>query len=169
MGKRQEEFMNAIELLKEARDELGAVQHYFPAQDEADKGLAVADVDACQRLMTKIEAYLAEPEPDAMEIVEKIRDYYIYHPEAYDDYAVANFTLPEDEAAALIADYGRRVPREMLDEIWDAGCEWNGSEEPKTARWEDINEIAAKYGSTKAGKFVKEYNESLKERTDAEH
>lgn len=129
------------ELLKEAAQALETVQHYFPAQDEADKGLAVADVDACQRLMTKIEAYLAEPEPDAMEIVEKIRDYYIYHPEAYDDYAVANFTLPEDEAAALIESYGRRVPRAMLDEIWLIGNRSKpGQKDIDTA------DIAAKYG-----------------------
>lgn len=49
----------------------------------------------------------------------------------------------ESEAAALIQP---TVPMEMLEAVWDAGNEWNGSEDPLRARREDIADIAAKYG-----------------------
>jgi hypothetical protein len=123
MGKRQEEFMNAIELLKEAMDELGAVQYYIPPADEtAEMTPAItADVDACQRLMTKIEAYLAEPEPDAMEIVRKVRHGNVVAYAQNNDLLHATvekqYTLTDSEAAALIASLGRRVPRVMLEEL----------------------------------------------------
>ena len=51
--------------------------------------------------------------------------------------------LEQLRAAALIQP---TVPRAMLEAIWDAGNEWNGSEDPLRARREDIADIAAKYG-----------------------
>lgn len=110
-----------IELLKEARDVLWMVQTYIPSVEQMEAhthdGLAVADVDACQKLADRIDAALAKPAPDAMEIVDKIREYYIHHPEAYDDYAVANFTMPVTEAAALIEAYSHTMSPKLFDEI----------------------------------------------------
>jgi hypothetical protein len=114
MGKRQEEFMNAIKLLKEARDELGAVQYYIPPADEtAEMTPAItADVDACQKLAERIDAALAEPAPDAMELVEKIR----YPKYTQIDATTSSMTwFTDDQAAALIKSYGRRVPRAISD------------------------------------------------------
>lgn len=138
--------MTTIKLLKEARGASVRVLDGLNARiDRASKqGESIPVYNGIVELhdiIGKIDAALAAPEPDAMEIVEKIRDYYIYHPEAYDDYAVANFTLPEDEAVALIEDYGRRVPREMLTEIFNNAVNWALLGDP-----EQVDEIAAKYG-----------------------
>jgi hypothetical protein len=124
------------ELLKEAAQALETVQHYFPAQDEADKGLAVADVDACQRLMTKIEAYLAEPEPDAIRILEKVRD----TGDCWENQPA--FVLPFSEAAALIESYGRRVPQVFVEEILDEA--WNCLTDRPEGNV--LQKIAAKHG-----------------------
>jgi hypothetical protein len=97
------------ELLKEAARELGAVQYYIPPADETVEmtPAITADVDSCQRLMTKIEAYLAAPRESAMEVVEKIREIHEVFPDSY--------AIDDLDAAALIEGYGRRVPRAISD------------------------------------------------------
>lgn len=57
-----------------------------------------------------------------------------------DDY---HFILTDAEAAALIEP---SVPREMLEEIWDAGKGVPYTIDPTRARGEDIEYIAAKHG-----------------------
>ena len=55
-----------------------------------------------------------------------------------DDY---HFTLTDTEAAAQIEQYGRRVPRAMLDDIW-----LNGYKCQQGKKNTDMADIAAKYG-----------------------
>lgn len=126
------------ELLKEAAQALETVQHYFPAQDEADKGLAVADVGACQKLAERIDTYLAAPSESAMEMVRKIREGATFGHDLSERYC----KLLDTEAAALIEDYGRRVPRAMLADIYCLG--WTDSRKNRIS--EDHSAIAAKYG-----------------------
>ena len=138
------------ELLKEARDALRAVQHYIPPADETVEmtPAITADVGACQEIADRIDAALSAPKPDALEVVRNIRlGGYALNANDPDDRGPNgddyHFTLTDTEAAALIQP---TVPRAMLEVVWDAGNEWNGSEDPMRARREDIEDIAAKYG-----------------------
>jgi len=103
-------------LLEEAAKALGTVQHYFPSQEQGEagthEGLAVADVDACQRLLSRIDAALAALEPDAMEIVWKVRD--ANCPGEW--VGPIEFDLTDTEAAALIEARDKRVPSVMLED-----------------------------------------------------
>ena len=83
----------------------------------------------------RIDTALAAPEPDAMEIADKIREMSI----SYSGFE--SFDLSYDDAAALIEQYGRRVPRAMLDEIW-----LNGYKCQQGKKNTDMADIAAKYG-----------------------
>ena len=111
------EGINVRELLKEAAEVLRRGQ----ADEQAILAKHIGDV-------------LAKPELDAVEIVDKLEkllnmDQAIFPPQS-------SYT----EAAALIASYGRRVPRAMLDEIWLIGNRSKpGQKDIDTA------EIAAKY------------------------
>lgn len=94
-------------------------------------------------LADRITSALSAPSPSSVELVEQIREHYIHHPEAYDDYAVANFTLSDSEAAALI-DQCRTVPYDLmyalLKRYWPMGSD---------AQYKQvIKEYAARYGYT---------------------
>lgn len=107
------------ELLKEAAEVLRMVQTYFPSVEQMEAhthdGLAVADVDACQKLAARIDAALAEPLDSAIEdLIDEIRDN-DHMPDT--DSGDFNFTLSYKEAAALIEGYGRRVPRAFVKDV----------------------------------------------------
>jgi hypothetical protein len=130
------------ELLKEARDVLRMVQTYFPSVEQMEAhthdGLAVADVDACQKLAERIDTYLAAPRESAMEVVDQL-DHLI------NDNQGIRADFDHNKAAALIESYGRRVPRAMLDDIWYKGNK-HGYEQGEDEQDEEIQSIAAKYG-----------------------
>lgn len=129
-----------IELLKEARDELGAVQYYIPPADETVEmtPAITADVDACQKLAERIDTYLSAPSESAMEMVRKIREGATFGHDLSERYC----KLLDSEAAALIESYGRRVPRAMLENAYMLG--WTDSKHDRISV--DYNPIAAKYG-----------------------
>ena len=88
-------------------------------------------------LLRKITATLAAPQPDAMEIVKQILTGTI------DDGTGHKRLLKPTEAASLIEDYGKRVPRALMEDIYRIGIEWPiGS----SIRYERMDAIAAKYG-----------------------
>ena len=127
--------MTDRELLKEARDVLeGFLGPYVGA------GTGPKDLRALQN---RIDEHLADHSPDtgnmvATEIVRRIRetDWNI-------DFSERVNTLTDAEAAALIEQYGRRVPREMLEEIERKACR-NGDIGGCSCL--SLNNIAAKYG-----------------------
>ena len=82
---------------------------------------------------------ITAPELDAMEIVRKIRSIEYHQTAAGLTYAT--HPLTDSEAAALIASYSRRVPRAMLEEIYDAGRSFE-----QGAVCPFISDIADKYG-----------------------
>jgi hypothetical protein len=106
------------ELLKEAAEVLRRGQ----ADEQAILAKHIGDV-------------LAELEPDAMEIVLKVREGSVAGHTLSSNY----WKLTDSEAAALIADY-RRVPRAMLDEIWLNGYQCKDGKKDT-----DMAEIADKH------------------------
>jgi hypothetical protein len=115
-------------LLKEARDK---IEWYYNGESQGVRRAVaiIADIDAA----------LAEPEPDAMEIVQKIR----YPKYTQIDAITSSMTwFTDDQAAALIESYGRRVPRAMLADIYCLG--WTDSRKNRIS--EDHSAIADKYG-----------------------
>lgn len=143
--------MNAIELLKEALDASVRVLDGLNARiDRASKqGEPIPVYNGIVELhdfIGKIDAYLATPAPDAMEIVVKIRDYGRMEIIS-EDSALVDFTLSDTEAAALIESYGRRVPRAMLEELWEY-CTTDHDFSPgelSESEIVDMSKIAAKY------------------------
>jgi hypothetical protein len=117
------------ELLEEARDRL--------LQNTPHRPGTCVECDNNRSTIAKITAALAEPEQDAMKIVRKIREGATFGHDLSERYC----KLLDTEAAALIEDYGRRVPRAMLEEISDMG-------DPclNDLRRERLDAIAAKYG-----------------------
>ena len=82
---------NARELLKECRGAL--------LRGQADEQMA---------MVAGIDAYLAAPSESAMEMAMRIY---------YDCFLMGNGKFEAEKAAALIEDFGRRVPMAMLDEV----------------------------------------------------
>jgi hypothetical protein len=121
------------ELLEEARDRL--------LQNTPHRPGTCVECDNNRSTIAKITAALTEPEPDAMEIVRKIREGATFGHDLSERYC----KLLDTEAAALIEDYGRRVLRAMLIELWATGAFCSGMES-ETERKATINAIAAKYG-----------------------
>ena len=74
---------------------------------------------------------------NAMEVVEKVRK------EAVPGHSLSMhyFSLTDTEAAALIEEYGRRVPRAYEDDIYDAG-----HYEARNLPHDSVSQIRAKYG-----------------------
>ena len=131
---------SARELLKEARAELAkAHDHLMELTAKLPMqyfGLVDGDIIQSEdRLVNKIDSYLAAPSESAMEMVRQIRDLESYGGGDYEYY------LDATEAAALIEGYGRRVPRAMLEEIWMEASRFDANGEYKS-----IDEIAAKHG-----------------------
>ena len=93
-----------------------------------DKGYKALD-----ELLAKIDAALARPAPNAMEILRQVREQY---PRAGELLCVLGIS----EAAALIEDYGKRVPRAMLYEINEFEDDYPRNIDPK------MDAVAAKYG-----------------------
>jgi hypothetical protein len=123
-------------LLEEARDFINEVDPNIKGQ-EIDK----------HYLLQRITAALAAPEPDAVEIVGKIRlGGYALNANNPDDRGPNgddyHFILADTEAAALIAIYSRRVPMAMLEEVWYSGYAKDHSQPIAN----DINKAAQKYG-----------------------
>lgn len=120
------------ELLKEARDFI----------DEVDPNIKGQEIEK-HYLLQRIDAALAEPELDVMELVEKIREKKDYNTDAGLPPRMG-YTLITPEAVALIAAHGKRLPRAMLAELCEYGL--NCGFIPETSRKIDLDEIAAKYG-----------------------
>ena len=120
------------ELLEEARDWI-----------KTDKCWNV-EKDA---LLDRINAALAAPEPDAMEILRQVREFSMAV--ETDDGIDIVWTKQDSEAAALIADY-RRVPRAVLAELMGSGAAIMDTERNFTQRAKRETEaqdaILAKYG-----------------------
>lgn len=89
-------------------------------------------------------AALAKPAPDVMEIVDKVREGSVAGRTLSQNY----WELTDSEAAALIASYGRRVPRAMLEELWEY-CTTDHDFSPgelSESEIVDMSKIAAEYG-----------------------
>jgi hypothetical protein len=78
---------------------------------------------------------LIEVPEDAVELVEKVRYATV------DQASFVKYLLPKEQAAALLAAFAKRVPRAMLDEIYDAGRSFE-----QGAVCPFISDIAAKHG-----------------------
>jgi hypothetical protein len=141
---------NARELLKEARAELAKAHDHLmeltaklPMQYFGLVDGNIIQVEDC--LIDQIDAYLAAPSESAMEMVERIRkifeDAACY---ANDDHAEYSelLKIARGNAAALIEGYGRRVPRKMLQEVFQLGMTAHAYEEPAPT----LVEISAKHG-----------------------
>jgi len=107
-------------------------------------------------LLARITAALAEPEPDAMDkelglIISEIRGQTIHWVNVVGGSTYTMWRLSVSEAAALIADFGKRVPRAMLDELMNQAVKIREREWTNTMRSdmelvkEAQNTIAAKY------------------------
>lgn len=83
-----------------------------------------------------IDAYLATPSESATETAMRIY---------YDCFLMGNGKFEAEKAAALIEGYGRRVPREMLEEIFEQYPCYIPGKEPNAVRM-CIDAIAAKHG-----------------------
>lgn len=129
------------ELLKEARDvliEFGAGRRL--------NDLGYAELD---KLLARINAYLAAPQVDAMELVGEIRE--IYREAGYESYMCGGDTKAteiilgeaDSETAALIEARDRTVPRAMLEEIAGVGFDRGFDLDSKPI---SFDAIAAKYG-----------------------
>lgn len=120
------------ELLKEAMPHLKewalCIRNTIPEYERELAGIA--------SLIDRIDAALAAPEPDAMGMVRQVRHGNVVAYAQNNDLLHATvekqYTITDSEAAALIASYGRRVPKayvsdiviEMLkigDKYWDMG------------------------------------------------
>jgi len=122
------------ELLKEARDILGDA--YYDGVEPLSDGTRAM----IAKVIKRIDAALSAPEPDAMEVVDRMRRMLCVFNYANGDSETV-WELDKAEAAALIASYSRRVPRAMLDEIWLNGYQCKDGKKDT-----DMAEIAAKYG-----------------------
>jgi len=117
------------ELLKEARDILGDA--YYDGVEPLSDGTRAM----IAKVIKRIDAALSAPEPDAMEIVDKL-DHII------NDNQGIRAGFDHNAAAALIEQQSRRVPRAMLADIYCLG--WTDSRKNRIS--EDHSAIAAKYG-----------------------
>jgi len=136
--------MNVRELLKEAREILADCKIDGPS------GLSTGTLEAISKTMARIDTYLAAPSGSAMEMAREAVDTIgrgmlavgteidtsygpMQPPEIQKDKAIPYL-------ATLIEDYGRRVPRAMLEEISDMG-------DPciNDIRRERLDAIVAKY------------------------
>jgi hypothetical protein len=120
------------ELLEEAREILGDC--YYDGKEPLSDGTRAM----VAKVIKRIDAALAEPEPDAEAIAERIEQE-LCGIEGEPGHESVVLDIPK--AAALIESYGRRVPRAMLKEIWDEAYWCNANDDYKS-----IDEIAAKYG-----------------------
>ena len=87
--------------------------------------------------MKRTSELLAELEPDAMDVVDKIRDSVIQEP--CEGVQQIGFILTDSKAAALI-ESRRVVPRAMLEEVWEMSV---GNEKPSDGFFDAI---ATKHG-----------------------
>lgn len=139
-----------IELLKEARGQLAAMHDHLmeltaklPMQyfGLVDSGL----IQDAGNLIERINAGLAKPAPDAMEIVRLLREGW-YSGDSPDDAESVEFIYKlTDSVAAALIESRRVVPRAMLEEIWYKGNK-HGYEQGEDELDEDIDAIAAKHG-----------------------
>jgi len=154
--------MNARELLKEARAELAKVHDHLmelttklPMQYFGLVDGNIIQAEDC--LIDQIDAYLAAPEEDAMEIARQAvdamgREMLALGTEIDTSYGpMQPPEIQEDRAvpylAALIEGMRRRVPRAMLEDVAEveAGLmDYNGAYTKLTDN--SINLIAAKHG-----------------------
>ncbi len=127
------------ELLKEAAKELeimmGKLDEAIGENDFEEAKSVWCDIDS---LKTRITAALSEPEPDAMDLAREICEMGDTEGAPIDDETIF-------EAAALISDYGKRVPRAMLDELFMAAYSFGLGNETRS-KWTCIDQIAAKHG-----------------------
>lgn len=106
------ELLEARALLARMRDHLMELSAKLPMQyfGLVDSGI----IQDSNNLIARIEA---APEPNAMEIVRQVREGSVAGHTLSSNY----WKLPDPEAAALIADQGKRVPRAMLEEVYRLG------------------------------------------------
>lgn len=138
--------MTDRELLKEARNILVAVDRWNHDVETIIGRIPSTGFEGCEKIIARIDTALAEPEPGAMEIAEKIRFIYReFHFKTFDDDQYRDEALSKvyQKVATLIEQYGRRVPREMLREIeleaWRMGRSGN-------VGFVHLDTIATKYG-----------------------
>ena len=116
--------MTDQELLKEARDALGVVTAYIengtplPPDDDPYWKASTAVVNL-ESILSRIDSALAAPEPDAMELVRQVREGSVAGYTLSSNY----WKLTDSEAAALIEQYAKRVPRALLEETYSDGFE----------------------------------------------
>ena len=148
--------MTDRELLKEAMKSFEGIASIPPEMYSNDVWAFKAWAQSRARFMVdRIEQHLADHSPDAgnmvaAKLVEDIRSggfaFNANDPEDRgpnsDDY---HFTLTDSEAAALIESYGRRVPKELLSELFWAGMRFQKFHDgPYQVK--ELIEIATKYG-----------------------
>lgn len=135
--------MTDQELLKEARDALGVVTAYIengtplPPDDDPYWKASTAVVNL-ESILSRIDSALAAPEPDAMELVRQVREGSVAGYTLSSNY----WKLTDSEAAALIEQYAKRVPRALLEETYSDGFEAAFG----TVKMIDHDTRAAKYG-----------------------
>ena len=124
------------ELLEEVRD---FIRYSISALPMGEK-----DLDRAENIFNKIDTALAAPEPDAMELARQVRAGNVVAYAQNNDLLHATvekqYKLTDSEAAALIADYSKLVPRAMLYEINEFEDDYPRNIDPK------MDAVAAKYG-----------------------
>lgn len=120
-------------LLEEVRD---FIRYSISALPMGEK-----DFDKAENIFNKIDAALAAPEPNVVEILRQVRQGSVAGHTLSSNY----WNLTDSEAAALIERRSKQVPRAMLEDVWHAGVEATkyGIGFGMT---DDINTISAKYG-----------------------
>lgn len=93
--------MNLIKLLTESRKLINHCIGKFP--------MGEVELYEAEKLRDKIDEFLAKPAPDAMEIVDRIRDAVIQEP--CEGVQQIGYILTNEKAAALIESYGKREER----------------------------------------------------------
>jgi len=88
------------ELLQEAAEWLSS------ALKDIDHTTHKHFIEAAEKFIVRITVAGAAPQPDAMEILRQVRDIMLDDEDCY--------VLPDSEAASLIEDFGKRVPRAMM-------------------------------------------------------
>ena len=105
------------ELLEEAAEWIKGILDVY----SDDLGAGVYNLGS--EIATRINSTLSAPQPDAMEVLRRVREISsldrVDGADGGPDSLVVVFTASDTEAASLIESFGKRVPRAMLEELWD--------------------------------------------------
>lgn len=138
---------NARELLKEAREIIAALAKWNKDVEAIIGKVPNTGFQNASDTLAKLDAYLAAPSESAMEMVRKIREGFISQIQSGESKGWLGmfYKLSDIEAAAQIEGYGRRVPRAMLEEIFEQYPHYIPGKEPNAVKI-CIDAIAAKHG-----------------------